>query len=114
MAHVKGNMPLMKGNMALMKDNMALTKGNMVLRHVRKSYMQHCVLLIEHTRLHYGNLTFFIFFRYPTSIASLSFSHDGSILAITSSYMYEMDEMADAPPDNIFIRHVSDQETKPK
>jgi len=55
------------------------------------------------------------FHRYPTSIASLSFCSDGSVLAIASSYLYEQD----APPDQItedavFIRFVSDQETKPK
>lgn len=54
------------------------------------------------------------FHRYPTSIASLSFSHDGSILAIASSYMYEQDELENCPDDAIFIRHVTDQETKPK
>ena len=27
--------------------------------------------------------------RYPTSIASLAFAGDGSVLAIASSYMYE-------------------------
>ena len=43
MAHMKGNMTLMKGNMALMKGNIALTKGNMALRHVRKSYIEHCL-----------------------------------------------------------------------
>lgn len=54
------------------------------------------------------------FHRYPTSIASLGFSHDGSVLAIASSYMYEQDELENMPEDNIFIRHVTDQETKPK
>ncbi|EDO43356.1 predicted protein [Nematostella vectensis] len=53
------------------------------------------------------------FHRYPTSIASLAFSHDGSQLAIASSYMYEEDEK-DHPPDAIFIRTVTDTETKPK
>ena len=37
------------------------------------------------------SLPFFQFHRYPTSIASLSFSNDGSLLAIASSYMYEED-----------------------
>ncbi len=52
--------------------------------------------------------------RYPTSIASLSFSHDGSMLAIASSYMYEQEEMENQPEDAVFIRRVTDQETKPK
>ena len=53
-------------------------------------------------------------FRYPSSIASLAFSSDGSVLAIASSYMYENDEIKNVPEDNIYIRNVSDQETKPK
>ncbi|XP_068695816.1 mitotic checkpoint protein BUB3-like [Montipora capricornis] len=53
------------------------------------------------------------FHRYPTSISSLSFSNDGSLLAIASSYMYEEDEK-DHSPDAIYIRRVSDAETKPK
>ena len=53
--------------------------------------------------------------RYPTSIASLSFAADGSVLAIASSYMYEDEEIPrDLPEDAIYIRYVSDQETKPK
>jgi cell cycle arrest protein BUB3 len=42
------------------------------------------------------------------------FSHDGSVLAIASSYMYETDDAVDIPQDSIYIRNVSDQETKPK
>uniref|UniRef100_A0A2I3LYX7 Anaphase-promoting complex subunit 4 WD40 domain-containing protein n=1 Tax=Papio anubis TaxID=9555 RepID=A0A2I3LYX7_PAPAN len=53
------------------------------------------------------------FHRYPTSIASLAFSNDGTMLAITSSYMYEMDDR-EHPEDGIFIRQVTDAETKPK
>ncbi|PIK55477.1 budding uninhibited by benzimidazoles 3-like [Apostichopus japonicus] len=54
------------------------------------------------------------FHRYPTSISSLAFSNDGSTLAIASSYMFEMGEDVEHPEDAIFIRNVSDQETKPK
>ncbi|CAI9730862.1 checkpoint BUB3-like [Octopus vulgaris] len=54
------------------------------------------------------------FHKYPTSISSLAFSHDGSTLAIASSYMYESDEMKEVPEDTVFIRNVTDQETKPK
>lgn len=57
------------------------------------------------------------FHRYPASISSLSFSHDGSVLAIGSSYMYEQDEQPEGsnlPEDAVYIRHVTDQETKPK
>uniref|UniRef100_A0A2K6KP11 Mitotic checkpoint protein BUB3 n=1 Tax=Rhinopithecus bieti TaxID=61621 RepID=A0A2K6KP11_RHIBE len=51
--------------------------------------------------------------QYPTSIASLAFSNDGTMLAITSSYMYEMDD-TEHPEDGIFIRQVTDEERKPK
>jgi len=55
------------------------------------------------------------FHRYPTSIASLSFCCDGSVLAIASSYLYEQDTPPEQiPEDAVFIRFVSDQETKPK
>lgn len=53
------------------------------------------------------------FHRYPTSISSLAFSPDGTILAIASSYLYEQ-PTKEIPPDSIFIRTVTDQETKPK
>ncbi|XP_048643367.1 mitotic checkpoint protein BUB3-like [Marmota marmota marmota] len=53
------------------------------------------------------------FQRYPTSIASLAFSNDGTTLAIASSYMYEMHD-TEHPEDGIFIRQVTDAETNPK
>lgn len=53
------------------------------------------------------------FHRYPTSVASLTFSNDGSLLAIASSYMQEQGEISH-PPDAIYIRQVTDAETKPK
>lgn len=54
------------------------------------------------------------FHKYPTSISSLAFSPDGSYLAIASSFLYETEDVKEMPPDNIFIRRVTDQETKPK
>ncbi|KAK6185395.1 hypothetical protein SNE40_007640 [Patella caerulea] len=54
------------------------------------------------------------FHKYPTSISSLAFSNDGSVLAIASSYMFEKGQLDETPEDEIFIRNVSDQETKPK
>lgn len=54
------------------------------------------------------------FHKYPTSISSLSFSPDGSLLAIASSYLHEWNDIKDIPEDSIYIRKVSDQETKPK
>ncbi|XP_061412259.1 mitotic checkpoint protein BUB3 [Lethenteron reissneri] len=53
------------------------------------------------------------FHRYPTSIASLAFSMDGSMIAIASSYMYEQEDIVH-PADEIYIRNVTDAETKPK
>jgi len=52
--------------------------------------------------------------RYPASISSLSFSMDGSVLAIASSYQFEEGDLANVPEDSVFVRKVSDQETKPK
>lgn len=58
------------------------------------------------------------FHLYPTSISSLAFSHDGSMLAISSSYMYENGEPSPDDPNNpedaIYVRNVTDAETKPK
>ncbi|PRP85488.1 hypothetical protein PROFUN_06857 [Planoprotostelium fungivorum] len=51
--------------------------------------------------------------RFPTSISALAFSEDGMTLAIASSYTFEEGER-DAPADQIFIRHVSEVEVKPK
>uniref|UniRef100_A0A8D2ZM50 Mitotic checkpoint protein BUB3 n=2 Tax=Scophthalmus maximus TaxID=52904 RepID=A0A8D2ZM50_SCOMX len=53
------------------------------------------------------------FHRYPTSIASLAFNNDGTMLAIASSYMQEKGDISH-PEDAIFIRQVTDAETKPK
>jgi cell cycle arrest protein BUB3 len=56
------------------------------------------------------------FHPYPAGIVSLAFDSTGSKLAIGSSYHYEegeKSEMSDSP-DNIFIRNVSELETKPK
>lgn len=55
------------------------------------------------------------FHRYNTSITSLSFCHDGSALAIACSQLEESEE-AEEPKaeDTIYIRYVTDQETKPK
>lgn len=39
----------------------------------------------------------------------------GTVLAIACSYMYEQNEPpGNLPEDTVFIRHVTDQETKPK
>ncbi|XP_065184635.1 mitotic checkpoint protein BUB3-like [Sycon ciliatum] len=52
------------------------------------------------------------FHKYPSSISALSFSNDGSLLAIASSYMREDGEKSH-PGDSIFIRKVADNEVKP-
>ncbi|XP_063687834.1 mitotic checkpoint protein BUB3-like [Bolinopsis microptera] len=51
--------------------------------------------------------------RLPTSIASLSFNDDGNMLAIASSYTFELGDK-EHPADQIYIRQVSDAETRPK
>jgi cell cycle arrest protein BUB3 len=51
--------------------------------------------------------------RYPSSIASLAFNKDGSLLAVASSYMFEQGE-AQHPADAIFIRQMAEAEVKPK
>ena len=53
------------------------------------------------------------FRKYPTSIASLAFSRDGTKLAIASSYTFEEGER-DHPLDEVFIRTITENEAKPK
>uniref|UniRef100_A0A8C4QWX4 BUB3 mitotic checkpoint protein n=1 Tax=Eptatretus burgeri TaxID=7764 RepID=A0A8C4QWX4_EPTBU len=53
------------------------------------------------------------FHRYPSSIASLAFSCDGSSLAIASSFMHEQENLQ-PPSDELYVRNVTDAETKPK
>uniref|UniRef100_M4B7B5 Mitotic checkpoint protein BUB3 n=1 Tax=Hyaloperonospora arabidopsidis (strain Emoy2) TaxID=559515 RepID=M4B7B5_HYAAE len=50
---------------------------------------------------------------YPTSIAAMDFSHDGSVLAVAASYTYEQGEK-DHPNDAIFLHMVQDSEVRPK
>ncbi|KAJ2509140.1 mitotic spindle checkpoint protein Bub3 [Coemansia sp. RSA 2052] len=50
---------------------------------------------------------------YAASISSLSFNASGSALAVASSYTYEEGEK-DHPPDAIWIKPISESETKPK
>ena len=67
------------------------------------------------TFIPYHTVHVFPFIRYPTSIASLAFSSDGNVLAIATSYLHEQEKDPDnMPEDAIYIRYVSDQETKPK
>ncbi|KAF9600698.1 hypothetical protein IFM89_011369 [Coptis chinensis] len=51
--------------------------------------------------------------RYPSSVAALSFSKDGRLLAVASSYTYEEGEKPHEP-DAIFVRSVNELEVKPK
>jgi len=50
---------------------------------------------------------------YPTSISSLAFNHDSTLMAVASSYCYEQGDV-DHPPDALFIRHVTDAELAPR
>lgn len=54
------------------------------------------------------------FHKYPTSISSLSFSPNGTYLAIASSFLYETEDVKAPPSDQIYVRKVTDQETRPK
>ena len=51
---------------------------------------------------------------YPTSIAALAFKHDGTQLAIASSYTFERGEQPDQPADTIFVRQMTESEVKAK
>eukprot|EP00744_Colponema_vietnamica_P023593 GILI01034188.1.p1 GENE.GILI01034188.1~~GILI01034188.1.p1 ORF type:complete len:333 (+),score=71.51 GILI01034188.1:29-1000(+) len=50
---------------------------------------------------------------YPTSVASVSFSPDGSRMAVASSYTYEGGDKPH-PKDQIFVRHITDADVKKK
>jgi cell cycle arrest protein BUB3 len=51
--------------------------------------------------------------KYPTSIAALSFSRDGRLLAVASSYTFEEGDNLHEP-DAIFVRSVDEAEVKTK
>jgi cell cycle arrest protein BUB3 len=51
--------------------------------------------------------------EYATSISSLAFNRDGSLLAIAASYTFEQGE-APHPADAIHVRTVSDADVRPK
>uniref|UniRef100_A0A1D1Z8A6 Mitotic checkpoint protein BUB3 n=1 Tax=Anthurium amnicola TaxID=1678845 RepID=A0A1D1Z8A6_9ARAE len=53
------------------------------------------------------------FSKYPTSIAALSFSRDGGLLAVASSYTFEEGDIPHEL-DAIFVRKISESEVKPK
>jgi cell cycle arrest protein BUB3 len=50
---------------------------------------------------------------FPTSIAALAFNHDGTELAIASSYTFEEGER-EHPKDEIYVRAMLDSECTPK
>ncbi|CAB0010545.1 unnamed protein product [Nesidiocoris tenuis] len=54
------------------------------------------------------------FHKYSTSITSLCFSQDGGVLAIACSYLYDEKAPEVIPESSVYIRYVTDQETKPK
>lgn len=51
--------------------------------------------------------------RFPTSIAALAFNHDGSEIAVASSYTFEEGER-EHPKDEIYVRKMLDSECRPK
>jgi hypothetical protein len=44
----------------------------------------------------------------------MTFSPNGDMLAVASSYMHEFGERQGGPPDEIYIRPVLEPEVKPK
>jgi len=50
---------------------------------------------------------------FPTSVSSMDFNHDGTMLAVAASYTFEEGEK-DHPADQIYIRMLSDTDVKPK
>lgn len=56
-----------------------------------------------------------IYFIVKTTYYNVLYLIKGSSLAIGSSYMYEQEVHPDPiPENNVYIRYVTDQETKPK
>jgi len=53
------------------------------------------------------------FRKYPTSISSVSFNSDGSLIAIAASYTFFEGDKG-STPEAIFLRSVSEAEVKPK
>ncbi|KAK8698865.1 hypothetical protein V6N13_114971 [Hibiscus sabdariffa] len=62
---------------------------------------------------HVRTLSSLQYSKYPTSIAALSFSRDGRLLAVASSYTFE-EEDKPHEPDAIFVRGVNEIVVKPK
>lgn len=52
--------------------------------------------------------------RFPSSVAALAFNHDGTELAVASSYTFEEGERDHHPRDEIYVRPVLDHESRPK
>jgi cell cycle arrest protein BUB3 len=50
---------------------------------------------------------------FPTSISALAFNHDGSEIAMASSYTFE-DGDREHPQDELFVRAILDSECLPK
>ncbi|CAM9398947.1 unnamed protein product [Chrysoparadoxa australica] len=50
---------------------------------------------------------------FPTSIASLDFNHDGTLLAIASSYTFEEGDK-EHPSDTIWIKEIDPKDVRPK
>jgi cell cycle arrest protein BUB3 len=46
-------------------------------------------------------------------VAALDFNHNGSLLAVASSYTFEQGDI-DHAPDQIFVRHITETDVKPK
>mmetsp|Transcript_19142 Transcript_19142/g.18483 ORF Transcript_19142/g.18483 Transcript_19142/m.18483 type:complete len:326 (+) Transcript_19142:156-1133(+) len=51
---------------------------------------------------------------YATSIASLAFNHDGTVLAVASSYTFEEGQKDFTPEDNVSLRRIDVSEARPR
>mmetsp|Transcript_25406 Transcript_25406/g.46168 ORF Transcript_25406/g.46168 Transcript_25406/m.46168 type:complete len:369 (-) Transcript_25406:331-1437(-) len=51
--------------------------------------------------------------RYPTSVSSVAFNADGTLMAIASSYCYESGDKKH-PADSLYIRNVQESDARPK
>jgi cell cycle arrest protein BUB3 len=52
--------------------------------------------------------------KFPSPITGLSFSPDGTYLAIATTYMYEDDQIITPPEPSLTIRKMGELEVRPK
>ena len=52
--------------------------------------------------------------QYSTSIATLDFSADGTMLAVSSSYTFEKGELEENTKDQLFVRSIVETDVRPR